>query len=440
MNSFLCKWLVLYPVHYLRGEKIIQNVKLVDEVALLDEKNLSEYQRSQLVKVLTVAFQQQVYQFKLKYNVLTSNNVMDLLSSLPSMNKAKVRNIHGRLGAPGRTMDYRSTSGSTGEPLRFYKGRLSTGIMDAVQYAANHLHGISVGERQARFWGVPTDAKGRRLAKLKDFVKNRKRFSAFELDDASKKEFFDQIELFRPTYIYGYPSLICDFAKYMKKEQLSFSFPLKAVIGTGEHTFRHQIEEIEGVFDARYLNEYGCTEVGVIAFSCNSGSMHVMAQNIYLEIIKNGESVYDEEGEIYITELHSDYLPFIRYNIGDRGIIHTEKCLCGSHFPVIEIVAGRVDSYIITPSGKRIYDAILAYTLTEGVAKFKGFQRKVDELYIAIVLAGEFDASLFNKYRRDLNKAIGDDVEIIFDFVTEIPKDHSGKQRYFVSEIDKNKL
>ena len=435
MNNFLCKWFVLFPAHYIRGEKILKHLKSVDSVDKLNQDELCSYQEEKLLKVVQIACQQGIYESKFNNIHISLKNIISFFPTLPIVTKRNIRLLHKKLGTPDNTMDLRSTSGSTGEPLKFYKSKLTTSMMDAVQYSAFKMHGIGIGERQARFWGLPANDKARRLAHLKDLIKNRKRFSAFTLDDCSKQNFFEEMEKFRPTYFYGYPSLMNEFAKYMKREGLSFSFPLKAIIGTGEYAFQNQIEEIEQAFKAKYVNEYGCTEVGLIAFDCKHGQLHVMSQNIFLEVIKNGKPVHDEEGEICITELTSDYLPFIRYKIGDRGILNSKKCICGSHYPSIKIMAGRIDDYIITPSGKRIYDAILAYTLTDGVMRFKAFQKTIDELQILILPDGKINRPLFDQYKSNLNKAIGDDIKITFKYVNEIPKDPSGKQRYFISEL-----
>lgn len=41
---------------------------------------------------------------------------------------------------------------------------------------------------------------------------------------------------------------------------------------------------------------------------------------------------YNKEGEIVITSLVQRTMPFIRYRIGDRGIIRKSECLCGKTF------------------------------------------------------------------------------------------------------------
>jgi len=121
----------------------------------------------------------------------------------------------------------------------------------------------------------------------------------------------------------------------------SKTLPLKAVIGTGEYVYQHERDIIEQATGVTFVNEYGCTEVGLIGFECEEHNLHVMAANIYLEVIKDGKNVIDEEGDIHVTELHARSNPFIRYGLGDRGILCSERCSCGRALPIIKILSGR---------------------------------------------------------------------------------------------------
>lgn len=436
MYRGLCKWFVLLPVHYLRREWMLKWLKFTRSIRRMDEVSLDVYVKSRLSESMARAVQQGVFSNEIvDVSSLNEENVHERLKSLPFQRKSEYRIAHQKNGKPNIKSDLRSTSGSTGEPFRFHKSRDASGAMDAVQYSAFEEHGIFMGDKQARFWGMPSDRKGRIVAKLKDFIKNRIRFSAFDLSDKAKFEFVAQLERFQPVYFYGYPSLMLEFAQFLVQNNIVLSFPIKAIIGTGEYAYPDQIALIEDAFNSKFLSEYGCTEIGLISFSCDQGKMHVRSENVFLEVISEGVPVIDKEGEICVTELNSKYLPFVRYCLGDRGILKSEKCKCGSSFPVMEVSAGRIDDYILTPSGKRIYDAILAYTLTKGVLKFKAFQVAIDRLRILIIAENRSNSELFDKYKSELQAMIGDDVVIEFEFVDEIPKDKSGKQRYFVSEI-----
>lgn len=437
MNSAIHKWLMLYPIHYLRGEPVLERLRQVGAVERMNEVELGNFQNKKLCHILNLGMKQGVYSdFPLSSTDVTVNTAKRCLSLLPLHSKTSIRKVHSRGYSFKKFLEKRSTSGSTGEPLNFKKGRVSTSYMDAAMYRAYQWHGIEPGEAQARFWGVPAEGRARIVSNVKDFIKNRKRLSAFSLDSASMLDFFADIEKLRPTSFYGYPSLIYEFACFLKERCLSISFPMKAIIGTGEYVDQSQIAVIEDVFATKFVNEYGCTEVGIIGLDCPDGSMHLMAHNIYIEVIKDGLNVVDEEGDIYVTELNSDYLPFIRYSTGDRGMLLSRKCSCGSSFPLIQVLAGRQDDYIQTPEGNRVYDAVLAYTFKKGVLRFKAYQRSVDQLDILIVpQKDKFPEALLSQYQQTLKDRVSKTMSFNITLVEDIPREKSGKLRYFKSEL-----
>jgi phenylacetate-CoA ligase len=311
--------------------------------------------------------------------------------------------------------------------------------MDAVMYNAYAWHGIAAGERQARFWGMPFDPKKRREAVLKDFLMNRIRLSAFELTDMMYAGYYRKMYTFRPGYIYGYPSLIYEFACFCRDKNYSFDMiKLKAVVVTGEKLMPDQKRVIEEVFSARVVQEYGCSEVGVIGFECPRGKMHVMSPNVIVEVVKEGRPVVDELGEIVITELNAKSYPFIRYKLGDLGVLKSTGCSCGLSWPIIEVKEGRIDDYIITPEGNKVYDAILAYTFNgykEYIKMFKAVQRNNGDLEIKVVLTDKCDGSVLDNCRNELNDRISTGISIRFIQVKSLEKEKSGKLRYFVSEL-----
>ncbi|GFO66547.1 hypothetical protein GMLC_01260 [Geomonas limicola] len=165
--------------------------------------------------------------------------------------------------------------------------------------------------------------------------------------------------------------------------------------------------------------------------------MHVTASNVIVEIVDNhGRTVPEgEEGEVVVTELHAKAVPFVRYRLGDRGILLPSGCSCGRNLPLLKISAGRKDDYIRTPEGKIVYDAILAYTLKRGIVQFKAVQPTLDKLRIDIVTDDKFSTHLEEMYKSILQDALSNSLVIEFVKVDHIDREKSGKMRYFRSEI-----
>jgi phenylacetate-CoA ligase len=308
--------------------------------------------------------------------------------------------------------------------------------MDAVMYHVYAWHGIEIGAPQARFWGMPFTARARATARLKDALMNRIRCSAFKVGEADLLAFHHRLMTFRPEYFYGYPSVIYEFARFIVNRRLVLpARPLKAVIGTGELPLPQHRDYIERAFETRFVNEYGCSEVGVIAFQCPEGRMHVMAHNVFVEVVKDGRSVMDEEGEIVVTELNARTMPFLRYRMNDRGVLLSDRCACRLPLPLIEVSAGRLRGQLTLQSGRTVYDAIFSYTFKQGVAAFKAVQTTPVDVCIYVVPDPGLTDELMDEHLAVLREKTFGEIQFTVKRVDALPRERSGKLRYFVNEL-----
>ena len=71
---------------------------------------------------------------------------------------------------------------------------------------------------------------------------------------------------------------------------------------------------------------------------------------VIIEVLdKNGEPVEDEEyGELVITTLQTEGMPFLRFKSGDVTFLMTEECECGRTAARIGPVLGRMDQMMKT--------------------------------------------------------------------------------------------
>lgn len=364
-------------------------------------------------------------------------------SSIIPMTKHEIRNSMSEMGSGSNKVSYRSTSGTTGEPLIFAKDRIASMYMDAAMHQVYGWYGIHPRDPEGRFWGSAITTRGKITQSLKDWLLNRRRLSSFRMGEEECESFWKLLRRFNPKYFYCYPNAACHFAEYLKATgKHGEELKLKVIICTGEILLPHQRSLLENVFQCPVANEYGSTENGILAFQCPDGRLHVMSQNILIEVVdEHGKpKINGEMGNILVTELHSHNIPFIRYALGDLGAFTGEECPCGRSYPVMEIQVGRIDGFIVTKSHKKVYDVILAYTFKKDFLKFRGYQRQVGKLYIEYIPRKNFDVSCLNMQSSSLKKYLGDDMIIEFKEVKEIKPLPSGKLTYFVSEIADEKL
>ncbi len=334
----------------------------------------------------------------------------------------------------------RKTSGSTGMTLHFKKEADALAMNDAVMNRCYAWYGIGVGDRQARFWGVPVDWRPRLRENLKDFVTNRIRISAFDLSRSTCAREYRRIRRFRPDYFYGYTSAIYAFAEICTDLGLPLAqLPLKAVICTAEKMYPHHRTALEQTFSCPVVDEYGSSENGVIAFQCKLGGLHMMSDHLAIEFVdETGAPVAEgERGRIVITDLSSYAMPLIRYDIGDVGSASGAVCGCGITLPLMEIVEGRQEDFIRTEGGTLVHAAYLCYTLKDdAVREFKMYQKSRESLLVQIVKSPRFTEETQRALEARLRTALGDRIAIRFEYLESIPREVSGKLRYFVSEID----
>jgi phenylacetate-CoA ligase len=248
-------------------------------------------------------------------------------------------------------------------------------------------------------------------------------------------------EKVRPVFMYGYSSALHRFAKFLDENGIDgSSLNLKVIICTSEVLYEHQRKLLEKVFGCRAINEYGAAEVGIIAFECPEGGIHITSENVFLEILADGKPVKDGEmGEVVITGLRNYGMPLIRYRLGDLATISYEKCSCGRGLPLLKSINGRDNDLVICENGKVMHSEIFAYInrdlIRRGVVvrEFKIIQSASGGL--RILVEKQTDQGAVEALGDAVRRHVDNDVVINFEFVNRIPAEKSGKVRYFVSEM-----
>jgi phenylacetate-CoA ligase len=439
MWPVLNKYGVYYPIQWFRDEPIWKWMPEFVRTETLGKQALKFYTEGKLRILLHRLYSQSPFYReclqKIGYSP-TDPFDWEIFRQLPMMDKATIRAIGTEaLAGPCVTKaSKRSTSGSTGQPFTFLKDRIASTCMEATMYQVYGWYGIGVGDRQGRLWGTPLDHRLKTYQRIKDHLLNRRRLSAFAMDEDDCMRYWRVLQDFRPSYFYGYPNAIVRFAEYLSRNNIQGrTLSLTGVICTGEMLFPQNRAIIQNVFGCPVVNEYGSTENGIIAFECPHGGLHVMNQNLLLECVNAaGEPVVGEEaGTFLVTEFHSHVLPFLRYRLGDRGRISGTDCVCGRRYPLIDLQIGRLDSFIVTPEGARVYDAILAYSFKDVFSHFKAFQTNPSSLHIVYVSKAPLAPQTLEQLERRLRQHLGSTIAISFERTDVIPPDPSGKLQYF---------
>lgn len=447
MNQLVAKHLVFFPIQRLRHQHFGE---FSHEIWNNQYKPLGEIDRlkdEKLRRVVSCAGSEIPYYKELfeRRSVKPEEikGVADL-KRLPVLSKRDVLENEKTLINPNMAekLHTRKTGGSTGMTLHFMKEARALALNDAIMYRCYRWYGIDIGDRQARFWGVPVTRKLRWKEQLKDFILNRIRISAFDISKESCLTQYQKIKRFKPAYFYGYTTAIYGFGLMMKELGIDLNdLNLKAVICTAEKMYPHHRKLFGEIFNCPVVDEYGSSENGIIAFQCKAGNMHMMSDHMCIEFLNERDEQVGpgELGRIVITDLSCHAMPLIRYDIGDIGSPSDKRCTCGVSLPLMEVVEGRKEDFIRTTDGKLVHAAYLCYTLKDDtVHEFKMYQKATDLLHTQIVKSPSFTSETQTVLEGKLRTALGNEVRITFEYLDRIPREQSGKLRYFVSEIDRS--
>jgi phenylacetate-CoA ligase len=281
------------------------------------------------------------------------------------------------------------TSGSTGQPIKLPKGRLTTLYWQA--------HVI----RDHQWWGREYTGK---LASIRaGFTES------FELDTwggpvaalygsgpgiglpavMNVAEQLEHLEKFQPNIIIVHAGILTGFVA--EWERKGFSLPkLKHVKNVGDTVHNNLRERLRAVAGLEIEDNYSCSEVGSIAIQCPaSGLFHIMHENLIVEILNEDgtPTVEGDVGRVVVTDLYNSAAPMIRYDLGDHAEVGPE-CTCGRHGPTLKRILGRDRGLFTRADGSRFWPQAHQYKMSKFVKllQWQIVQHKIDDIEYKMVV------------------------------------------------------
>jgi phenylacetate-CoA ligase len=443
MDSVLSKYLLYYPVTTLKGEFVFRYMGQYRRFQWLSPDAIRQYQLDQVRRLIKAAIDRSPHYREVYAQSgvsVDSIRSLDDLRSLPSLSKQDLIANRERMSIKvGGFVSEKTTGGSTGEPVRLLKTATALARERAATWRAYEWAGVNIGDPQGRFWGVPHVRNTRILARITDFVANRRRLSAFNITPASLGEYLEELRRFRPVWLYGYVSAIEALADHMLLHGLAAPGGLKCVITTSEVLTPGVREKIARAFGVRVYNEYGCGEVGSIAHECEHGRMHLMEDNLIVEV----DAPQGQPGELVVTDLYNLATPLIRYRLGDFGTIDGTPCPCGRGLSVLGSVHGRAYDLVRTPSGKRIHPEAVIYIFeniqarTAAFRQFQVIQTALDEMLVRLIPSGVMSTEDCDLLIAALKREISTEIRYRIEMCTSLEREKSGKMRVVKSALDR---
>lgn len=262
---------------------------------------------------------------------------------------------------------------------------------------------------------------------------NRKYFSIF----APLNVILNQLIEAPPDVIEGYPSFIVLLAEKLKNYNKNRIHP--NLIFTSAELLTDSIrKKIESGFESEVFDRYGAVEFGAFAWECHRhDGYHIDVEDVIVEYLKDGEPVAPgEKGEIVVTGLSNFAMPLIRYSLGDIATPSDEKCPCGRGLPLMKIIDGRSDDFLIMPSGEYISPRNVALIENlNGVNRYKIIQEKRDKILVKVEFENNINEKTINKIKEIILRQLHENINVIVEPVKKIPREKSGKIRKVISKV-----
>lgn len=432
----------------LNGFPIEQAQKDLAEIHKIPEEEYGSYLNRKKTEIVCFHLEHNLY-YKKFFNGAYKN-----WEDVPVMTKKDFQKpIASRLseGYPLKKVYVNKTSGSSGDPFIFAKDKYAHALTWANNIYQFGQFGIDFNKSlQARFYGIPLDKTGYYKERFKDLLSHRYRFPIFNLSDDVLENVLKKFTSTKFDYINGYTSSIVLFGKFLKKKNIVLKTvcpTLRCCIVTSEMLFEEDKILLENQFGIPLVNEYGASELDLIAYQNPVGDWKLNSETLYIEILDENNKVlpYGEEGRVVITSLYNKAHPFIRYDIGDIGVISKKST---PKYQVLEKLVGRTNDIALLPSGKKSPGLTFYYvtkSIIEDDGNVKEFiirQTAIDIFEIDYVSETELAENQIDEIKKAISTYLEDGLTFIFSRKEVLDRSKRGKLKQFVSLLasqDNNK-
>jgi phenylacetate-CoA ligase len=244
-------------------------------------------------------------------------------------------------------------------------------------------------------------------------------------------------------YINGYTSSIVLFAKFIQQKNLVLTQvcpTLKYCVVTSEMLYDSDKQLMQDAFGVPVVNEYGASELDLIAFTNSENQFVVNSETLYVEILDENDRPVPNgtSGRIVITALYNKAHPMIRYDIGDTGILSPTSTL---KKPVLQELIGRTNDIAQLPSGKTV-PGLTFYYVTKSVIEDNGnvkefviVQTSLDRFSIIYTSERELTTEEIGTMKNALYAYLEKGLDLTFERVAILDRSKRGKLKQFISEL-----
>ena len=320
------------------------------------------------------------------------------------------------------------TTGSTGVPLIVRRSKAEDFLFHLIRMRTIRSYGLRVRDHVVRLRSGNLDhvPLSWRLARALGLFRQ----SIVNTEGTPQKNAADLLAL-RPDVLTGYNSSLARIARIITLDHKTV-LPLRFVVGGADMLTPLLRKQIQEAFETKVSDSYECVELGMIAWEClETGLYHVCDDNVILEVLADGRPAREgERGEVVVTSLHLQAMPFIRYRLEDIVTVGPSTCPCGRPFRTLKTIEAKKQDYFRLPGGHEFYPwsiSLLLIDIAPWVLQFQLVQERVDRVVMrAEALTRPSDDELA-RVQKEVRPLLGPAVEFEIEIVPELKPTPGGK-------------
>lgn len=410
----------------------------------IDIKRIQEnYSEGQIIRkkhlhdILSHAVQNSA--FYKKYN-------SDDFLSFPVVNKNILRENYDSILVDKSKIPYQKgevhiqhTSGSTGTPFHIHQDTRKR----IRRIAELKYFGQVVGFKShdplvhLRIW-----TNWQNKSRWQSFKENIIAFNMANLGDERIKELCNIIKKKKISCLRGYASSFANIARYVGEHDIKL--PSLKVIIAGSEALQEDVRDlVKKYIKCNIISQYANEENGILAqesISSDASGFYLNHASYYFEILKmdsDAPAEYGELGRIVLTDFFNYAFPIIRYDTGDLAIMEKGNILsCG--YPYFSKLYGRRLDLIYNTKGEPMSAMTLSRILKyyPSILQWQFIQKNKNTYNLKIVLKDGTQLNQ-NEIANLLKESFGQDANITFEYVRDIPVLSSGKRKPVVCEYNR---
>lgn len=413
------------PIKNAYDQLLLNDEQVVDRIALEEEKSNA---LKKLIKHATGTCE-----FYKNYSFDADN-----LKGFPIIDKTVINKNPEKFISSAFNKDQliiMKTSGSTGNPFTCYQNLNKKKRVNAEAIFYNGKAGYRIGRRIIT---LRTTKTGMRV--LRGWLQNRVDIEIGPIDDGQIKLLLSEIRRLATgdTVLISYASTLDLLADYYERIGFEEVCKFTGIISISEMLSDHTRGLIEKAFGCRCHSRYSNQENGIIGQDDQKNNIFIVNDTHYclevLELEDNRSAPDGKIGRIIITDLYNYAMPLIRYDTGDVGALTTIN-VNGIERKALINLSGRVTNLIYDCKARIVSPHSISVRMreVEGLRQYQFIQESIGSYILLMIVDDAYSGE--ELLRSEFKNILGDEADITFSYVKDIPVLPSGKRNYIVNRM-----